>query len=336
VPVNLVKDFLDANGLVERLPVTRLRPGVRHTLDWKALAVELPEGFSDGSPARVLVDAPALGDVAFQAFRWESPWPASGIEEALLGGQAIPGFVPETATPGARPALEPRPPGAVVGRPASLLGSGSGVDASGRRFRVELAIVDLGREKLVARYLGPADAVAFNLGLIRRSLRSLSAAPLLELTASPVAGAPEPALEWAAFPSGEGGVPLPRAWPREPAQAPACAALPPAEAGLLARHPADYTIVLRALRLGGAAPLLTSALAECRALSGPEEGGYAYRFDRLGVAVAVRGVLLPRGASSLLLEMEAPLAKLPVVERLYARWVETIAERQSARYPVAP
>jgi hypothetical protein len=34
--------------------------------------------------------------------------------------------------------------------------------------------------------------------------------------------------------------------------------------------------------------------------------------------------------------MEAPVAKLLVVEELYTRWLETVAERRSARYAVAP
>jgi S1-C subfamily serine protease len=335
VPVNVVKDFLDANGLLDRLPVTRLRPGVRHTLDWKGIAVELPEGFGDRSPARILADAGELGEVAFHAFRWESPWPVSGLEEALLGGQAVPGFIPAAATPGPRPAVERRPPGAGAEKFASFAGTGTGTDASGRRFRVELAIVDLGREKVVARYLGPADAVAFNLGLIRRSLRSLSAAPMLVVPQEHSAAAgPDAALEFAGFPIGEGGVVLPRSWPREPAQEAACGALPVAEAGLLVRHPTDYTIVMRALRLGQDAASLARAVHDCDAARGRDGVRYGFRFDRLGVAVAVRGVIVARGRESLLLELETPVAKLPVVEELYTRWVAAIAEPRSARYPV--
>jgi S1-C subfamily serine protease len=335
VPVNVVKDFLDANGLLDRLPVTRLQPGVRHTLDWKGIAVDLPEGFGDRSPARVLADAGELGEVAFHAFRWESPWPVPGLEEALLGGQAVPGFVPAAALPGPRPALERRGAGGGGERPASHAGTATGADASGRRFRVEFAVVDLGREKVVARYLGPADAVAFNLGLIRRSLRSLTAIPMLAVPPMhSAAAAPEAALEWAGFPIGEGGVVLPRAWPREPAQEAACGALPTADAGLLVRHPTDYTIVMRALRLGQESAFLARAVHDCDAARGRDGVRYGFRFDRLGVAVAVRGVLVARGAESLLLELEAPVAKLPVVEELYARWVAAIAEPRSARYPV--
>jgi S1-C subfamily serine protease len=335
VPVNVAKDFLDANGLLERLPVVRLRPGVRHSLDWKGIAVELPEGFGDRSPARVLADAGELGEVAFHAYRWESPWPLPGLEEALLGGAAVPGFVPAPAVPGARAtAPQRRVEPSLAGRPASLIGSGTGTDALGRRFRVEFAIVDLGREKVVARYLGPEDAVAFNLGLIRRSLRSLQATPLLVVP--PLRSLADASLEWAAFPNAEGGVVLPGAWPREPAQDAACAALPAAEAGLLARHPSDYTIVLRALRLGQEGARLARGLRDCGATRGAERSAYAFSFERLGVAMAVRGAVVERGDERLLVEMEAPVAKLLVVEELYTRWLETVAERRSARYAVAP
>jgi V8-like Glu-specific endopeptidase len=338
VPVNVVKDFLDANGLLERLPSVRLRPGVRHSLDWKQLAVDLPDGYLDRSPARVSAEAGEVGEIDFRVDRWETPWPASGLEEALLGGEAVRGFVPAAAAPGPRIARERRAAeGFFLGKPASLIGSGVGTDASGRRFRVEYAIVDLASEKVVARYLGPADALAFNLGLLRRSLRSLSAGPLLvKLPLRSVAASRDAALESATFTNGEGGAVVPRAWSREPANLAACEALPPADAGLLVRHPADYTLVLRALRWGGGGPSLVRALSDCGAQrsgssrsgdrasgSGP---GYAFRVDRLGVAVGVRGELVERGGETLLLELEAPLAKLPIVEELYAGWVKQVAD----------
>ncbi len=53
VPVNLVKGFLDTNGLLGQLPVGWLRPGVLHTLDWKRLRIEMPDGYLDGSPSRL-------------------------------------------------------------------------------------------------------------------------------------------------------------------------------------------------------------------------------------------------------------------------------------------
>jgi hypothetical protein len=199
-----------------------------------------------------------------------------------------------------------------------------GTDASGRRFRVEYAIVDLAGEKVVARYLGPADAVAFNLGLVRQSLRSFEAGPLLAtLPLRSLAGASGSVLESATFTNGEGGVVVPRAWSREPATLAACEALPPADAGLLVRHPSDYTLVLRALRWGSGRPAPAEAVGRC----GGERGGAAYAFDmdRLGVPLAVRGALVSRESETLLLELEAPAAKLPIVEELYAGWVQQVA-----------
>jgi hypothetical protein len=46
---------------------------------------------------------------------------------------------------------------------------------------------------------------------------------------------------------------------------------------------------------------------------------------RLGVPVAVRGELVQRSGETLLLELEAPIAKLPIVEELYAAWVKQVA-----------
>ena len=335
VPVNIVKDFLDRNGLLERLPSVRLRPGVRHSLDWKQLAVDLPDGYLDRSVARVSAEAGEVGEIDFRVDRWETPWRASGLEEALLGGEAVQGFAPAAAAPGpaASPEIVGAPRGPAWARRPALIGSGVGTDASGRRFRVEYAIVDLAGEKVVARYLGPADAVAFNLGLLRRSLRSLVAGPLLiGLPLRSVAASQDALLELATFTNGEGAVVVPRAWSREPATQAGCEALPPADAGLLVRHPADFTLVLRALRWGGQGPP-AGALASCGAgRSGARQAGaaavgptYAFRLDRLGVPVAVRGVLVSREGETLLLELEAPIAKLKVVEELYAGWIRQVA-----------
>jgi hypothetical protein len=38
----------------------------------------------------VLADAGDMGEIGFRIDRWETPWPASGLEEALLGGEAAP------------------------------------------------------------------------------------------------------------------------------------------------------------------------------------------------------------------------------------------------------
>jgi hypothetical protein len=93
------------------------------------------------------------------------------------------------------------------------------------------------------------------------------------------------------------------------------------------------------LRFPAAGPALGQAVRACG--SGTARAGetsdagparYAVRFERLGVAIEARGVLVNRGGESLLLELEAPVAKLEVVEDLYARWVRQVA----TGYPWTP
>ena len=124
---------------------------------------------------------------------------------------------------------------------------------------------------------------------------------------------------------------FPRGWSHEPATQAGCEALPPSDSGLLVRHPADFTIVLRALRWRGSPPGAARGLQACRG-QGPRretaspagaapQPAYAFRVDRLGVPVAVQAVLVTQDGVSLLLELEAPVAKLPAFEALFARWV---------------
>jgi hypothetical protein len=337
VPVNVAKDFLEANGLLEMLPVVRLRAGVRHTLDWKKIAIELPDGFSDQSTSRIVADGGEIGEIGFRAYRLATAWPVAALEEALLGAGAVPGFVPARATAGRRQTLEKRLAVALPrGTPSGLIASASGTDASGAAFRVEYAIVDVQgkEEKVLARYLGPADAVAFNLGLIRRSLHSLEAAQMMfALPPLAVAGPRNSPLERVSFPEGEGHVLAPAGWSREPAAQSACRRLPPPENGLSSSPPRDYTLVLRALRWTTGAPELGEALRTCGQGDGRTAGGsrtqgprYVLRFERLGVPIEARGLVVSREAETLLLELEAPVSKLPVVEELYDRWARAIAD----------
>jgi hypothetical protein len=329
VPVNLAKDFLEANGLLGLLPVVRLRAGVRHTVDWKGIAIDLPDGYSDQSTSRIVADGGEIGEVGFRAYRLATAWPVAALEEVLLGGREVPGFVPAPASAGRRQASGRRALSSGVA--PTVIVSAAGTDASGSAFRAEYAIVDRKNEKIVARFLGPADAVAFNLGLIRRSLGSLEAAPML-LDAPPGSlGAEAPALENVSFPEGEGRVLAPAGWLREPASQSACGRLPPPESGLAASPPRDYTLVLRALRWTTGGPGLEEALRACGQGAGRAAGPstaevprYALRFERLGVPIEARGLLVKHGSESLLLELEAPVAKLPIVEGLYERWTREV------------
>ena len=145
-----------------------------------------------------------------------------------------------------------------------------------------------------------------------------------------VAGAPP--LESVSLPEGEGQVLAPAGWSREPATQAACGGLAPAENGLASSHPLDYTLVLRALRWTAGRAALEQVVEACGAgagrgaraagTSGPQ---YALRFARLGVPIEARGILLSREGESLLLELEGPVATMPIVEGLYDRWVREVA-----------
>ncbi len=212
-----------------------------------------------------------------------------------------------------------------------MIGSGAGADGSGRSFRVEYAIVDRGDEKVVARYLGPADAVAFNLGLIRRSLLSLEASQMLvKLSVRPPGRRSRARDRVVARGRGTGRRPG-----RLGAGAGDAVGLPPAapsDNGLASGHPLDYTLMLRALRWTAGRLALVRAVEACGAgagrgarawgTSGPQ---YALRFERLGVPIEARGILVSREGESLLLELEAPVAKVPIVEDLYEAWVREVA-----------
>jgi S1-C subfamily serine protease len=315
VPINLVKAFLETHGILGQLPGERLWPGVVHTFDWKGVQVELPEGYQDTSPQRLVVDTgDEVEGVSLRLERLATSWSLDEVEQALLEGPAVPGFAPGPATPRRRPDH-----GAQV-----VLGSAVGERGDGTPFRVEYGLVDLGAEKLVARYLGRPDDLAFHLSLLRRSLETLEVRPLLthEVRAPVHAG-----FETAAFPGGAtGGVLLPSGWRREPAFHASCSRVPVAETGLAASPAGDFTVVLRVLRWTEGALRPADAARACDPMARAGEPGYGGRFERLGVPMGVWGAFVERPGAVLLLEIEAPEEKLRFVRDLYVEWLDRVAE----------
>ena len=315
VPINLVKDFLDAHGLLAQLPTARLRRGVVQGLGWKAFGIDLPDGFSDLSPARLRLDTlDSGGPISARVDRLATPWNVASLEEVLLQGGA--GFVP---APGASLRRVER------GRPPRVLGSGAGTTGDGKAFRVEYAVLDLGREKVVARFVGPPDDMAFNLSVVRQALEGLEATRLLTAEVrAPLKPAFEP-VQYAG--AAMGSVLLPAGFTVEPAAASAspCVGLPLAETGLAASPMGDFTVVFRALRWGRSA----HAPAELAHACGAPPGGtvYARRSERMGVVIATLGAIVTRGDEVLLLEAEAPEGKLPFVRDAFDGWARMVAER---------
>ncbi|HSB61695.1 MAG TPA: trypsin-like peptidase domain-containing protein, partial [Vicinamibacteria bacterium] len=288
IPVNLAKDFLEAH--VPFVLPSRLRLGPMQSFDWKGLRLRVPEAMGDNSAVRVRWDSGGTADeVSLVIDRVASPWTAGDLEAYLLAG----GF--------GGPRAAPRPRLRAAGRARDRFGSARGAEAG-----LEYAVLDLGREKLVARFAGPQAAVAYNRAAMHQALESLEADPLLSAeVAAPLAVRLEPVpVSHPRAPA----VALPAGWTREGVYAPGTPGLPPPESGAAASPPGDFTVACRALWW------------EAARLSPPQARTYRLREDRLGVAYEVEGLFLPLGSGLLQLEVQVPHDKLGFVQGLLPAW----------------
>jgi len=313
IPVNRVKDFLEANSLERVFPAPRLRLGALQSLDWKRLRFRAPDTFDDASPSRLRVDWSPPQEVALLVQRVASPLALAELQERLRAGH-------DFARLGPISDAESRP-GRVGGRPA-LLGGGRDAASAGPATEVGYAILDVGKEKVVAAYVGPSRQVAFNRSILDGWLTSIEADPLL--TAEVQAPLPT-ALERVTL----GSAPLmtmPPGWSREPAAPTPCRGLPAPDAVLQASPDGDFTVALRAgwwVASNGHNP--EQALAACGLQRDPDRpASYALRSTRLGISYAVTGAFVAAGDGLLQLEMVAPVAKQTFVRDVYAAWVRSV------------
>ena len=310
IPINRVKQFIEAQGLDQALPARRLRLGPSQTLEGKGLRLRLPEGRRDISRARVRVDIGGNPDeVTLRIDRVASSWSLEQIEQALLAGQAFERF---TVTRRARR----------IGNAGVILGYASGTLPDGSQdLKMEYSLVDLGRETLVTRYLGHAEQVAFNQAVLRASLADLEVQPLLTRELDRLVEA-----QWSVVDVGYSRAPLisvPAGWVQEPGAPFACPGLPPADFSLSASPVGDFTVVFRLAWWPAAEAEAERAVAACSARTGPlGHAAYASREDVLGTASSVEGVFVQLEVGGLLqLEVISPVAKLDVVGELFAAWI---------------
>ena len=315
IPINEVKNLLDAHGLDHVMPTRRLRPGVFQALDTKGLGLRLPEGFSDRSPFMSHVETdPAGAEVALRIDRVVSPWTARRIEEALLSTRT---FEPLALTSRPGPSAA-RPP-----VPGLLLGGAAGTGAEpGREVRVDYAVVDLGAEKLVARYVGPAEPMAFNESVLRESLSSLQAQRFTPAELP----APEK-LAWTTLSDGNGRsvLPVPAGWVLEPGRPSPCRGLPEPRMVATAFPVHDATVVLRAsVWPGEAAPDAQACASRPGSLGA---GSYSATVAWLGVSYVIEGVLMRVGPAQIAqLEVLATDQQSTFARALLAIWVKKATE----------
>ncbi|HET9384916.1 MAG TPA: hypothetical protein VFO67_07195, partial [Gemmatimonadales bacterium] len=201
------------------------------------------------------------------------------------------------------------------------LGRASGTLAGrDQPVRMQYAILELGTEKLVARYVGSAEQLAYNESVLRNSLQSLEGQRLVTGEVEPIEK-----LAWSAgSPSQDGlGLPIPSGWVLEPGTVSACPGLPRSN-GAVAAYPArDVTFAMRAAVWSTATMMPEQAAAACSARRG--SGGaasYVLRADWLGVSYSIEGVFVRQGARLVQLEVISSTQKGALARALLAAWTD--------------
>lgn len=309
IPINRVKDFLQSGGYERVFPTRRLFLGGTQTFERKGLRMRVPDAFEDGSRSRLRVDWAPGDDVALHVERVASPLGLPDLEAAVLAGREFPGFVGTTAAGGRQVRL---------GRRAALLGWAQGSSPDGAPLELGYAVLDLGAEKVVARYVGAPDQVAFNRSVFAGSLASLEADPLLT---AEVSAASAPAFEPLALPDpARASADLPGGWYQEPGEFSSCPNLPAPEGAAVFSPEGDFTVSVRLAWWRTGAVAAQQALAAC----GGARGFYAARAERLGLGRLVQGAFVSRADGLWGVELVAPTAKEPFVRERFRTWVGAV------------
>ncbi len=312
IPVNTVKDFLTVSGYDQLLPVERLKLGGEQTLRDKGLSLRLPETLEDVSPMRLRAFSdPGQGAILWTSDRVVTPWDLRSLEQALLSGGTFGTFRAEGERDSAAVAE-----GVLIGR------------ARSGDTRMVYALFDRGAEKIVLRYEGHADAVAFNRSVLEQSLRSVSARPLLtsEVTRALLVDG----VLWERRPLPAPSAPsimVPGRFSVEVSAPFACTGLPPVESAMAVSPEGDFTV---SLRVGWWAHSLdtSSAAASCSQQAGGfGDASYFYTIDWLGIRYVVEGVFIDDMRGTLQLELVAPESKQLFVRELALAWIAENRQR---------
>jgi S1-C subfamily serine protease len=315
IPINQVKDFLDSRGLDSLMPSRRFTLGPVQTFDGKGVSLRLPDGLGDTSPFRSRIESdPAMTDVALRIDRAFSPWTPKRLEQSFLGSEAfermsIEGSESQIASP--------------PGRTPLLLGRAEGTSQQGD-VAMQYGILDLGAEKLVARYVGSSEQIAYNESVLRDSLLSLEGQRLTTGSLPVVEG-----LQWSASStaSSQLNVSLPAGWLVEPGAPSQCEGLPRART-LAAVYPErDVTVALRAAVWDAMRAAPQDAAAACSSRRGSTGGGsYASGAEWLGVSYVIEGAFIRLGGAQVAqLEVIAPNDKAAFARALLAEWLKKTA-----------
>lgn len=312
IPINHAKSFIESRGLDQLMPTRRLRLGGLQRFDAKGIALRLPEDIADASPFRSRLDSDSgPTQITMRVDRVMSPWMLSRLEQELVKTQAF-----ERGSIATNESRTTR-----VGSATALMGRASGNAENGAEIGMAYALMDLGREKIVARFVGPAEQFAFNESVLRDALVSVEADRLIAGELDPVEK-----LEWHET-SAERRVPLPVGWVVEPGAPSFCTGLSKPGAAGIAVPVRDFTVALRvAIWSGAVGP--DEAASNCSSRRGSlGQASYTTRTDWLGVSYTVEGVFVRVGPQQVLqLEVLSPDQKSAYARALLAAWVKKATE----------
>jgi S1-C subfamily serine protease len=323
IPINRVKRLLQSHGLDAHLPVELVDLSAIIASEAKGVSLRAPTGFEDQSPARLRVEASrasdstaASGQLALRIDRLATAQSLEVLERSLTSTATFEQYL-MTGSPR-------RLPTNTTAR-GLLAGHISGSDASGNPAKLVYAIVDLGKEKLVARYAGHADIVAANRSLLVASLLELDAGALLS---SEIARPVQPGWQRASLSERGINIPIVEGWRVEPAIPWPCAqGLPPPSGGLAMSPTGDFTVVLRAAWFAGPQADVAALARHCSQAPGElGQRSYTARAEAWGISYQVDGVFVEvANAGVWQLEMITPVDKTRLIAPVFAEWIKTVA-----------
>ena len=315
VSINMVKEFLESRGLDGQLNVRRYALDVPQALERKGLRVRWLQGMSDGETRRTRVVTPPLtpGELTFRVDRVVSPWPAARLAPAAIEAFDLAGVDPAQ--------IEWRP-SRIARREGVSTGLAVATGRDGRRLRVEYAVWDLGAERVVARYIGTQDAVAYNSSLLRASLASLDVLSLVKPWPGGV-----PAVRWSQQPSAASNgamlVPVPQEWIAESGSPLACEGVSLLQPGVVASPARDYSIELRVAALAPGSPPVESAARSCGPGIDGVPASYSRRVEWLGVTYVIEGRFVDVGGRRTQIEAVGPAP--------YENWLTSLVTQAATR-----
>jgi S1-C subfamily serine protease len=320
VPVNLVKEFLEVNGLDGQLAARRLALGPTQPFTGKGLRARLPWGVSDVSPLRARVDTGGQPTAipVLRIDRVVSAWDAPRLAAAMTRQRALDPFAPA---------------GAAVERIRSaggrsvLAGRITGTWPDGSAARMEYAVIDIGQEKILARYVGAANVIAYNASIFRASLASIEA----EALRRPGGSGARPAGWVPALTGGPAsilsGLPLPAGWLQEPDGPLPCEGLPAPADAVAASPPGDFLQTVRASVVRRTGLTAADAAAACGQVYEDQPEAYQRALASFGTRLFVRGRFIQVGPDELLhYEVVGPAEQQAALQDVLGLWAGRIAQ----------